>query len=206
MRLPARARWPLCWLHADGSQRNAFQWPHRHRCAHRIRAHYRARRPTAGARRRRGDRGRWLALEPALRRSALSHGRNAELRAAARQPERHAARRHRVVGRVEAAAGAGRARRTGLAILRLGRRQRAARDPLARRRVRRALAGGRSAAAREAGDRALPRPATCRVPARRPAAVVDRAGEPEARAGDGRRRGRRHPALRANHGRRRSRT
>ena len=74
---------------------------------------------------------------------------------------------------------------------------------IACRRVRRPAARGRGAAARARAGAALPRPAARRLSAGRRAALAHRAGQPEARARPGRRRGRRHPALRAHHGRRR---
>ena len=84
--------------------------------------------------------------------------------------ERHAARRHRAVGRAEAAAHAGRDRRARARLLRLGGREGPARDPLARRRVRPAPARRRGAPAREGEGEAVPRPAARRVSAGRRAA------------------------------------
>ncbi len=122
--------------------------------------------------------------------------------AAARERERHAARGHRAVGRTEAPPDAGRDRRARARVLRLGGGEGAARDPLARRRVRPAPARGRGAAAREGEGGALPRPAAGRVSAGRRAAQPRRARPPEARARDGRGRRRRHSALRAHDARR----
>ena len=139
-------------------------------------------------------------LYAAVRRPALPHGRDADLRCAARERERHAARGHRAVGRAEAPPDAGRDRRARARVLRLGGGEGAARDPLARRRLRSATARGRGAAAREGEGGALPRPAAGRVSAGRRAAQPRRARPPEARARDGRGRRRRHPALRAHDG------
>ena len=144
-----------------------------------------------------------LLLAPPFCRRALPHGRDAQLRPAARQRKRHAARRHRAVGRAQAAAegrGADRARHD---LLRLGGGQGPAGDPLARRRLRPEPAGGRGAAGGEEARGAVPRPAAGRLSAGRRAAQRGRRREPEARAGHGRRRRRRHSAFRAHHGRRR---
>ena len=89
-----------------------------------------------------------------------------------------------------------------LALLRLGGGQGAARDPLARRRLRPAAARGRGAAARQGEGEALPRPAARRVSAGRRAAQPERRRAPEEGARDGRGRRRRHPALRAHDARR----
>jgi hypothetical protein len=86
--------------------------------------------------------------------------------------------------------------------MRLGRCQGAAGNPLARRCVRSAPAGGRSAA--DVRERvALSRPAAGRLPAGRRAARPNAMTQPQTRARHGRRRRRRHSAFRAHHGRRR---
>ncbi|KAF1858330.1 hypothetical protein Lal_00014834 [Lupinus albus] len=149
-----------------------------------------------GARDRRGRRPRHAAVC----RCPFPHGRHAQLWFAARERIRHFAGRHRAVGRAEAAAGTGRARRTGVALLRLGRGAGPAGDPHPRRRVRRPPAGRRSAARREAPGRAVDRPATRRIPAGWAIAQQDRIRQPETRDRHGRGRRRRHPPFRAHDG------
>ncbi len=141
--------------------------------------------------------------QPAFRRCAFPHGRDPVARPAAPQPVRHTAGRHRAVGRAEAAADPGGDRRARAGLLRLGGGQGAAGDPLARRRLRSAPAGGRCAAGGEEEGQTVPRPAAGRVPAGWRAALARRDGAVEGSARSRRRRGRRHPAFRAHHGGRR---
>ena len=130
------------------AQRHAARRAHRHRRA-RHRREDRQRRAAHQRRRARDRRRAGLSADAALRRRALPHGCDAVLRPAARERERHAARGHRAVGRVEAHADAGRDRRARARLLRLGGGQGPARHPLARRRLRSAAARRGGAAARE---------------------------------------------------------
>ena len=106
-------------------------------------------------------------------------------------------------GELKPLADDGRAGRPGARILRLGGGQGPPRDPLARRRLRPAPAGRRSAAARARARAAVSRPAARRVSAGRPAALGGRARQPHARARQGGGRRRRHSAFRAHDGGRR---
>ena len=156
------------------------------------------------ARRRRGHRRAGLAAQPALRRRALPHGRDAQLRPAAREPERHAARRHRAVGRAEAAADAGGAGRARAAATATGRWPRGCWRS-ARTSTSATTGCSRSRRCCTCANASSPTSTCSSSPSRRTALLrsPDRAGQPEARARHGRRRGRRHPALRAHDGRRR---
>ena len=107
-------------------------------------------------------------VTPAVRRLPFPSRRDAVARPAAAQHVRHAARRHRAVGRAEAAAdprGGGRAR---AALLRSRRVARPARDPHPCRRLRRPAAGGRGAA-RRARSRSRPTSTCNSSPSRRTA-------------------------------------
>ena len=124
-----------------------------------------------------------------------------QLRPAARQRERHAAGRHRGVGRAQAHAQSRSHHRTRPHLLRLGRRQGPAGHPQPCGHQRpQPAAGGRTAGGEEA-SRALHRSAAGRLSARRRTAHARRRRQPQARAGHGRGHRRRHPALRAHHGR-----
>ena len=150
------------------------------------------------------DRRAGLPRRAALRRHPFPHGRDAVARHSAAQPVGHAARRHRAVGRAEAAADGRGGRRARIALLRSRGVARAAGDPQPCRHLRRPAHRGRCAARREEADRALYRPAARGVSAGRLFPLRQCGEEPGARARQGRRRGRRHPAFRAHHGGRRA--
>ena len=103
----------------------------------------------------------------ALRRRPFPHGRDALARPAAPQRVRHAARRHRALGRAEAAPDARGGGRAGPALLRPRGRAGTARHPQPCRHLRRPAARRRCAARGEAARRALSRPAARRLPAGR---------------------------------------
>ena len=115
-------------------------------------------------------------LVAALRRLPFPSRRDAVARPAAPQHLRHAARRHRAVGRVEAAADARGGRRAGAALLRSRRVARPARDPQPCRRLRRPAARRRGAARSQEAGQALSRPATRRLPAGRLFPFAQRGG------------------------------
>ena len=113
-------------------------------------------------------RRRGLAGRPPFVDRAFPHGRDAVPWPAAAEPLGHAARRHRAVGRAEAAPDARGGGRARAALLRLGRLAGAAGDPHPCRRLRRPAAGGRGAARGARAGRALHRPAARGLPAGRP--------------------------------------
>ena len=161
----------------------------------------------AARRARRGEgRGRARCRGPArhaaVRRRALPHGRDALVRAAARQRVGDAARGHRALGRAEADADRRGDRRAGARLLRLGCGQGPPRHPLACRRLRSAAARRRRARRRARARASVSRPAARRLSAGRPAALERGDRQPRARARQGRGRRRGNPALRAHDGRR----
>ena len=139
----------------------------------------------------------------ALRRLPFPHGRDAVARPAAHERLRHAARRHRALGRAEAAADRRGGDGAGAPLLRPRRVEGPARHPHACRHLRRPADRRRRAARGEEADRALYRPAARRLSAGRLFPLAQRREESGARARQGRRRRRRHPAFRAHDGGRR---
>ena len=123
----------------------------------------------------------------------------------AAQPVRHAARRHRAVGRAQAAAHAGSGRRARAALLRpRGCRKACSRSAAMSISATTGSTAVDALARREAEDRALHRPAARRVPAGRLFPLAQCGAKPRARARQGHRHGRRHSAFRAHHGGRRA--
>ena len=139
----------------------------------------------------------------AFRRCAFPHGRDALARPAAPQRVRHAARRHRAVGRAEAPLDARGGGRACLALLRPRGRAGTARHPLPCRHLRRPAPRRGCAPRGEAARGAVSRPPAGRVPAGRLLPLARRGREPHAGARSRRRGGRRHPAFRAHDGGRR---
>ena len=142
-------------------------------------------------------------LVAAVRRLPLPHGRDAVAGPAAPEPVRHAARRHRAVGRIEAAPHARGGRRAGAALLRPRRLARAcSRSAATSTSATTACSRSRRFSTSGSGE-ALSRPPARRVPAGRLSPLADRRQQSRARARPRRRRRRRHPAFRAHDGRRR---
>ena len=111
--------------------------------------------------------------------------------------------RHRAVGRAEAAADGRGGDGAGAALLRSGGVAGPAGDPQPCRCLRRPADRDRGADRGAPSRRALYRPATGGLSARRAVPQRQRRGKPAARAGHGRRCGRRHPAFRTHDGGRR---
>ena len=121
-----------------------------------------------------GDRRARISAVAAFRRLPFPHGRDALARSAAAQRHRHAARRHRAVGRTEAASDPRSGGRARASLLRSRRVAGPARRPQPCRRLRRPPARGRGAARGEEAGRALSRPAARRVSAGRLLPLADR--------------------------------
>jgi hypothetical protein len=148
------------------------------------------------------DRRRRLPGHATVRRQSLSSGLHPLLRSAPGQSLRHSARRHCALGGIRAEHFRGRRQSAGADALSLGHRQRQSGDPQPRGRLEPRAGGGAGLARAARGARAVARSAAGRLPAGGLSAQSPCARGPRRCPRSGRRRGRRHSALRAHHGRR----